>query len=52
MIPIIALEACEKLVDCLNVIHKCNDAACKHMHNDAKDAYAVEADEGMINKGE
>ena len=52
MIPIIALEACEELVDCLDVIQKCNDAACKHKHNGAKDAYAVEADECMINKGE
>lgn len=51
MIPVI-MEACDELVDCLNVIHKCNDAACKHKHNDAKDAYAVEADECMINKGE
>ena len=50
MIPIIALGACEELVDCLDVIHKCNDAACKHKHNDTKDAYAVEADECMITK--
>ena len=52
MIPVIALEACEELVDCLDVIHKCNDAACKHKHNGAKDAYAVEADEWLINKDE